>query len=232
MSDPKLPVRASLEYLKKLAKDRLRDLRRADPQAKLAAALLAVAREHGFSSWRALKAELDDRRARDSALFFNACAKGNVGVMRNLLAKDPNLAHLHKMDRFGGTGLACRRPPRAHQRRAASARVRHRSKRARYRRQCQRFALCRRLWARRDRSRAARRGRRRAWRGRSASGGGHRLGGWLGLSRRYPLGSASVAAGARRSPSHFLGNRRWRPRADSRPRRTESGSPRSPHVAL
>ena len=48
MSDPKLPQQASLEYLKKLAKDRLRDLRRADPQAKLAAALLALAHEYGF----------------------------------------------------------------------------------------------------------------------------------------------------------------------------------------
>jgi hypothetical protein len=38
MSNSKLPERASLEYLKKLAKDRLRDLRRADPRAKLATA--------------------------------------------------------------------------------------------------------------------------------------------------------------------------------------------------
>jgi hypothetical protein len=48
MSNSKLPERASLEYLRKLAKDRLQELRRADPQAKLAAALLAVARDHGF----------------------------------------------------------------------------------------------------------------------------------------------------------------------------------------
>src|ERR1700732_4155954 len=59
MSNSQLPERASLEYLKKLAKDRLQDLRRADPQAKLATALLAVARDHGFSSWRALKAEVE-----------------------------------------------------------------------------------------------------------------------------------------------------------------------------
>ena len=36
MSNSKLPERASLEYLKKLAKDRLQELRRADPRAKLA----------------------------------------------------------------------------------------------------------------------------------------------------------------------------------------------------
>ena len=51
MSNSKLPERASLEYLKKLAKERLQELRRGDPRAKLAAALLDVAREHGFSSW-------------------------------------------------------------------------------------------------------------------------------------------------------------------------------------
>ena len=54
-----LPERASVEYLKKLAKDRLDELRRLDPDAKLAAAQLAIAREHGFPSWRALKAEID-----------------------------------------------------------------------------------------------------------------------------------------------------------------------------
>ena len=45
MSTSKLPERASLEYLKKLAKERLREMRKSDPHAKLAAALLAVARE-------------------------------------------------------------------------------------------------------------------------------------------------------------------------------------------
>jgi len=44
VSNSKLPERASLEYLKKQAKDRLAELRHADPQAKLATALLDVAR--------------------------------------------------------------------------------------------------------------------------------------------------------------------------------------------
>jgi hypothetical protein len=57
----RLPERASFEYLKKLAKNRLDELRQLDPDAKLAAAQLAAAREHGFSSWRALKAEIDRR---------------------------------------------------------------------------------------------------------------------------------------------------------------------------
>ena len=38
MSKSKLPQRASLEYLKKLAKDQLKEQRRKDPTAKLAAA--------------------------------------------------------------------------------------------------------------------------------------------------------------------------------------------------
>ena len=85
MSNSKLPERASLEYLEKLAKERLQELRRADPQAKLATALLAVARDHGFPSWRALKAEIEQRQSNNAALFFEACAKGDVEVLRGLL---------------------------------------------------------------------------------------------------------------------------------------------------
>src|SRR5579864_9204114 len=91
MSNAKLPERASLEYLKKLAKDRLQEMRRSDPNAKLAIALLSVAREHGFSSWRALKAEIDQRQINNVALFFEACTKGDLEVLRNLLVNDPDL---------------------------------------------------------------------------------------------------------------------------------------------
>jgi predicted enzyme related to lactoylglutathione lyase len=64
MSNSKLPEHPSLEYLKKLAKNRLQKLRQSDPAAKLATALLDVAREYGFSSWRALKAQTDEHRAK------------------------------------------------------------------------------------------------------------------------------------------------------------------------
>ena len=87
-----LPEGASLEYLKKLAKDRLEDLRRADPGAKLADAMLSVARDHGFSSWRALKAEIEQRHTANVTSFFDACANGDVDAMRRLLATDPRLA--------------------------------------------------------------------------------------------------------------------------------------------
>ena len=63
-SASKLPERASLEYLKKLAKNRLPELLRTNPDAKLATAQLHLAREYGFPSWRALKAQLEGRAAR------------------------------------------------------------------------------------------------------------------------------------------------------------------------
>jgi cytohesin len=94
MSNSKLPEGTSVESLKKLATDRLQELRRADPHAQLAAALLAVARDHGFSSWRALKAELDQRQRKNVALFFEACTHGDVGVLRGLLANDRSLARV------------------------------------------------------------------------------------------------------------------------------------------
>lgn len=99
-----LPERPSLEYLKKLAKEKLQKLRRSDPKAKLASAQLAVARDHSFPSWRALKAEIEKRQAGQAersksdgskssvALFFDACAKGDVEALRDLLASDPTLA--------------------------------------------------------------------------------------------------------------------------------------------
>jgi ankyrin repeat protein/catechol 2,3-dioxygenase-like lactoylglutathione lyase family enzyme len=103
----KLPERASLEYLKKLAKDRLQELRRTDPRAKLATALLAVAHDHGFSSWRALKAELDQRQQREVARFFEACVNGDVDVLRDFILNEPRMAHVSNpaAPHAGWTGL-------------------------------------------------------------------------------------------------------------------------------
>jgi ankyrin repeat protein len=107
MSNARLPERASLEYLKKLAKDRLQELRRSDPNAKLAIALLSVAQEHGFASWRALKAEIDRRQTNNVALFFEACTKGDVEALGNLLVNDPSLIRTSdpKAHHQGWTGL-------------------------------------------------------------------------------------------------------------------------------
>jgi ankyrin repeat protein len=98
-----LPERASYEYLKKLAKDRLASMRERNPTAKLSDAQLAIARDYGFSSWRALKAEMDVRRAPNIAEFMRACSAGDLNALGELIKKDPTLAR----ERFAGgtTGL-------------------------------------------------------------------------------------------------------------------------------
>ena len=103
MSTPQLPDRASLEYLKKLAKERLRELRSTNPVARLADAQYAVAREHGFSSWRALKAEVDRRRAPTVQAYFQACASGDLNALGALLDSDASLVRERTAD--GSTGL-------------------------------------------------------------------------------------------------------------------------------
>ena len=103
MSSSNLPERASLEYLKKLAKERLQELRGTVPDARLADAQLAVARDHGFPSWRALKAEVDRRRSPAIEQFFAACAGGDTDALRDLLRRDPGLARERNQD--GSTGL-------------------------------------------------------------------------------------------------------------------------------
>jgi hypothetical protein len=100
-------VSNSLEYLKKLATNRLQELRQADPAAQLASAQLAVARDHGFPSWRALKMEIEQRRPVPTPLFFEACAGGDVTGLRGLLANNPNLVQEENPDapHRGWTGL-------------------------------------------------------------------------------------------------------------------------------
>jgi ankyrin repeat protein len=95
-----LPARPNLGFLKKLAKERLASLRADRPAAKLAHAQLAVAREHGFASWRKLKAEVE-RRARQTtsisaetlAAFSNAIRSGDVAALKRSLRGNPALAN-------------------------------------------------------------------------------------------------------------------------------------------
>ena len=103
MPSRNLPERASLEFLKKLAKERVLELRTADPAAKLADAHRAIAREYGFSNWRELKAEIDRRRAPHVAEFFGACAAGDLAALRRLLTNDPAL--VRERNAAGSTGL-------------------------------------------------------------------------------------------------------------------------------
>jgi len=103
-----LPDRPSLEYLKKLAKDRLQELRGADRSVRLAQAQLAVAREHGFPSWRALRAEVDRRLAApepDAVVrLFAAIRAGLEATVDRLLAAHPALANAR--DEEGSTPLS------------------------------------------------------------------------------------------------------------------------------
>ena len=103
MAKLELPVHPSLDYLKRRAKERLAELRTGDPQAKLATAQLAIARDHGFASWRALKAEVDRRRAPTLAAFFDACRAGDLAALDELLARDSSLVRARGPD--GATAL-------------------------------------------------------------------------------------------------------------------------------
>jgi ankyrin repeat protein len=103
MSSANLPDRASLDYLKKLAKERLRDLRATDPSAQLSKAQLDVARHYGFSSWRALKAEVDRRRMPATAAFFTACRSGDATSLNAMLLAEPLLVRERNAE--GSTGL-------------------------------------------------------------------------------------------------------------------------------
>jgi len=86
-----LPADPNLDHLKTQAKRRLQALRKDDPQAKLASAQLAVARDYGFASWRALKAHVDmSVRKR----VFAAARAGDIETVRRAFAQgfDPSAA--------------------------------------------------------------------------------------------------------------------------------------------
>ena len=82
-----LPDSPSLEWLRKHARHRLDELRRENPGARLADAQLALAREYGFASWRALKAHIDALGV-DGAL-FEAAKNGDAAALAALLDRHP-----------------------------------------------------------------------------------------------------------------------------------------------
>lgn len=85
-----------------LAQKRLK----ADPTATLRTALTQVAQEHGFDSWYALKADLDQRRAEDCMQFFEACTSGDADALRNLLELDETLVAARTNSKLTGLHLA------------------------------------------------------------------------------------------------------------------------------
>src|SRR5262245_37943726 len=78
-----LPPQPSLEHLKKEAKQRRKAMRRRGaPQAKLAAAQLAVAHSYGFASWRRLKAHVDEVAGATRNRVFQAARTGDFESVR------------------------------------------------------------------------------------------------------------------------------------------------------
>ena len=84
-----LPDAPSLEWLRKEAKRRLEELRRTDPGARLAAAQFDLAKQYGFSSWRALKAHVDSLTV--EGRLFEAAREGDVEHDRDAVAPDVEL---------------------------------------------------------------------------------------------------------------------------------------------
>jgi ankyrin repeat protein len=82
-----LPDAPNLEWLRKQAKRRLGELRQANPAAKLADSQFDLAKQYGFSSWRALKAHVESLTV-DGQL-FDAAKNGNVDKLATLLDKFP-----------------------------------------------------------------------------------------------------------------------------------------------
>ena len=73
-----LPDNPNLDWLRKQAKRRLAELRESNPAAQLAEAQFDLAKQYGFSSWRALKAHVDSLTV-DGQL-FDAARNGDVNV--------------------------------------------------------------------------------------------------------------------------------------------------------
>jgi ankyrin repeat protein len=87
-----LPDNPNLEWLRAQAKRRLAELRGVNADAKLADAQFELARQHGFSSWRALKAHVDAQTL--TGQLVNAALTGDVQVLGALLDKHPDGLHV------------------------------------------------------------------------------------------------------------------------------------------
>jgi ankyrin repeat protein len=82
-----LPPRPDLDWLRKAAKERLAELRQRAPGAKLHEAQLAVAKDYGFASWRALKAHVD--AASLDGEIIAATTDGDADALARLLGAHP-----------------------------------------------------------------------------------------------------------------------------------------------
>jgi ankyrin repeat protein len=95
-----LPARPNLDWLRKTAKDHLRELRAQDSSRKLADAQFAVARQYGFSSWRALKAHVDQLHSaleassdEDVGAFLRDVGAGHIDAINAALQRSPAIVN-------------------------------------------------------------------------------------------------------------------------------------------
>lgn len=87
-----LSGKPNLEWLRKQAKQRLRNLRTEHPAAQLAHAQFDVARDFGFKSWRDLKAHVDSLTIEGQMIV--AARHGDAKTLAALLDVHPDKIHL------------------------------------------------------------------------------------------------------------------------------------------
>jgi ankyrin repeat protein len=97
-----LPAHPNLEWLRKTAKQLLRELRETAPDTKVAEAQLQLARRYGFASWRKLVAFVDAVDAAGDEL--RAAVRANdIAKVTEILDDDPDLIRasedLHERER-------------------------------------------------------------------------------------------------------------------------------------
>src|SRR5437867_2509754 len=101
-----LPAQPNLEHLKNEAKQRLKALRAQALHAQLTEAQLAVARDYGFASWRALKTHVDEVTRKR---VFAAARAGDVDTVRRAFDSgfdtsltDDDGRTIHQIGKAGG----------------------------------------------------------------------------------------------------------------------------------
>jgi ankyrin repeat protein len=82
-----LPDAPNLDWLRKQAKRAREELRKANPDAKLADGQFHLATQYGFSSWRALKAHIDSLSVEGQ--LFAAAKNGDTDALAALLDEHP-----------------------------------------------------------------------------------------------------------------------------------------------
>jgi ankyrin repeat protein len=82
-----LPDAPNLDWLRKQAKRTLSELRKTKPAAKLAEAQFELAKQHGFASWRALKAHIDGVTLEGQ--LFEAAKNGDASELAALVDAHP-----------------------------------------------------------------------------------------------------------------------------------------------